>query len=318
MKGLREKFEALSFLLGMGLFIYLLAALGPGQILSHLQAIGPGIALILLLSAARNCARAASWYFSIEPKHRQISYWTIMNVMLAGEAIKYLTATGPILGEPAKAIMIRKRIPMLHGMSSILVENLIYSFSVVLFVIVSLPALTWLALPDRVKLASLIAAAAMSVAVLLAWLSISRRSHPIARALGGLGLRGAALRAHQLEASIYSFYEGRRPAFHLILGANLLAHLINVAEVCAILRSMGLPAKASYGIAVESVTKLINVVFFFVPLRAGVYEGGNALILQAVGLGPEAGLALAIVRKIRALLWAAYGLVVLFGRALRR
>jgi hypothetical protein len=187
----------------------------------------------------------------------------------------------------------------------------------VLFVVASLPALTWLALPEWMKLASLIAAAAMSAAALLAWLSISRRSYLIARWLGGLGFRGAALRARQLEESLYSFYERQRPAFYLILSANIVAHLANVAEVCAILKLMGLPAKVSYGVVVESGTKLINVVFFFVPVRAGVYEGGNALIFQALGLSPDAGLALAIVRKIRALLWAAYGLVVLLGRALR-
>lgn len=323
MKHLRKKFEFASFLVGLGLLVYLVVALGPGEILSHLRAMGPGIAVILLLSAARNCARAASWYFSIEPGHRQISYWTVMNVMLAGEAIKYLTATGPILGEPAKAIMVRKRIPILHGASSIVVENLIYSFSVVLFIIVSLPALAWLALPDRVKLASLAAVVAMLVAFLLIWASVSRRSYFIARALSRAAklrpsLGQMALRARQLEENIYSFYEGRRPAFYLILGVNMLAHLINVAEVCAILKLMGLPASVSYGLAVESGTKLINLAFFFVPTRAGVYEGGNALIFEALGLGPGAGLALAIVRKIRALLWAAYGLIVLFGRALER
>ena len=58
---------------------------------------------IIALSAVRNCVRAGAWYVAIEPDERHIAFVTLMNTMLAGEAIKYLTATGPLLAEPAKA-----------------------------------------------------------------------------------------------------------------------------------------------------------------------------------------------------------------------
>jgi putative effector of murein hydrolase LrgA (UPF0299 family) len=59
---------------------------------------------------------------------------------------------------------------------------------------------------------------------------------------------------------------------------------------------------------VEAVTKIINMVFFFVPARAGVYESGNALVLDAIGMTAAAGVALAIIRKLRAFVWAGYGI----------
>jgi len=71
---------------------------------------------------------------------------------------------------------------------------------------------------------------------------------------------------------------------------------------------MDLPASLAAGFVVEAVTKVINGAFFFVPTRAGVYESGNALTLQAIGLGSSAGVALAIIRKLRAFVWIAYGL----------
>jgi hypothetical protein len=64
-----------------------------------------------------------------------------MNVMLAGEAIKYLTATGPLLGEPAKAAMLRREVPLIEGLSSVIVENLIYNLTVFLVMLAGLPAL---------------------------------------------------------------------------------------------------------------------------------------------------------------------------------
>ena len=63
---------------------------------------------------------------------------------------------------------------------------------------------------------------------------------------------------------------------------------------------------------------MINLVFFFVPTRAGVYESGNALLLQALGMSAAAGFALAIIRKLRAFLWVGYGLVVIGVMMLRK
>ncbi|HKP13692.1 MAG TPA: hypothetical protein VJZ91_16345, partial [Blastocatellia bacterium] len=115
-------------------------------------------------------------------------------------------------------------------------------------------------------------------------------------------------RVREVEANVYNFYERRRAAFFGIFAVNMLAHLINVVEVCLILALMGLPASLAAGFVVEAVTKVINGAFFFVPTRAGVYESGNALTLKAIGLTSGAGVALAIIRKLRAFVWVAYGL----------
>jgi hypothetical protein len=85
--------------------------------------------------------------------------------------------------------------------------------------------------------------------------------------------------------------------------------LINIVEVYVILDLMGLRATLVSGFAVEAVTKVINAAFFFVPTRAGVFESGNALVLDALGMSASAGVALAIIRKLRALIWIGYGLV---------
>ncbi len=118
--------------------------------------------------------------------------------------------------------------------------------------------------------------------------------------------------------NLYTFYARRRRAFYLIFWLNMGAHLINVIEVYVILVLLELPGTFLTGFLVEAVTKVINLVFFFVPTRAGVYESGNALLLQALGMGAAAGVALAIIRKLRAFLWVGYGLVVIGVMTLRK
>ena len=322
-KSLFKKLEIASLIAGLALLAYLIKRTGLDEIARYFQLMGWGFALILALSAVRNLLRAGSWYFSIDPRHRDLSFWSLTNVMLAGEAIKYLTATGPLLGEPAKAAMVRRQVPLLAGFSSIVVENLIYNLSVALFMFAGLPALaTLVEVPARLKMAGYIFAAVTVLAILVAWISIRGRSFVFARLLERLSraragkserIETAASRTRSLEESIYSFYEQRRGAFFLILGLNMAAHLINVIEVYVILALIEQPASLSAGFVVESVTKIINAAFFFVPTRAGVYESGNEFVLQALGMSAGAGIALAIIRKLRAFVWAGYGLAVILS-----
>jgi glycosyltransferase 2 family protein len=325
-RSLLKWLHSVSFLAGVALFAYLIRQTGVGTIAHYLAMMGWGFAAILALSAARNLLRAASWYYAIDPQHRLVSFWSLMNVMLAGEAIKYLTATGPLLGEPAKAAMVRREVPLVAGFSSVIVENLIYNLTVFLLMLGGLPALAWLIdVPQRLQVAAWLFAATLIVAIGFVWLAVRGRWFILARMLEQLrrltGRRAAVeqenspsrfvkviARVREVEANVYAFYEHRRSAFFGIFAINVLAHLINVVEVCLILALMRLPSTLAIGFVVEAVTKVINGAFFFVPTRAGVYESGNALTLKAIGLTSSAGIALAIIRKLRAFVWIAYGL----------
>jgi Lysylphosphatidylglycerol synthase TM region len=313
----------LSLAAGLALFAYLIRQTGVGVIAGYLSELGWGFALIVALSEARNCLRAASWYFSIEPRHRHLRFWPLHNVMLAGEAIKFLTATGPFLGEPAKAAMVRGEVPLVHGFSSVVVENLIYNVTVFVLMLAGLPALALLeGVPGRLKLIGYIFAGGIIMFMAVTWLAVRGRWYVLARLLevvsritdrreeGGRVLRVAA-RVREVESNVSSFYEQRRGTFYLIFGINILAHVINVAEVYLILALMNLPASLWGGFVVEAVTKIINLVFFFVPTRAGVYESGHAVILGALGMSAAAGVTLAIIRKLRAFVWIGYGLAMI-------
>jgi glycosyltransferase 2 family protein len=325
-KSLLKWLQIISFVAGLLLFAYLIKQPGLANIMGYLAMMGWGFAAIMGLSVVRNLLRAASWYYAIDPRQRLISFWSLMNVMLAGEAIKYLTATGPLLGEPAKAAMLRRQVPLVEGFSSVLVENLIYNLTVFLVMLAGLPALAWLIdLPHQLQIAAYLFAAALVFVMGLVWLAVRGRWFILARMLERLRRLTArraidqvmtepprfaklTARVRQVEANIYAFYEDRRSAFFGIFVINMTAHLINVFEVCLILALMDLPASLATGFVIEAVTKVINGAFFFVPTRAGVYESGNALTLGALGLGTTAGVALAIIRKLRAFVWVAYGL----------
>ena len=325
--------QFVSFLAGVALFVYLIKETGVANLAGYLRTMGWGFVLIVALSAIRNCARAGSWYYAIEPSQREIGFWSLMNAMLAGEAIKYLTATGPLLGEPAKAAMVRRQIPLLQGFSSVLIENLIYYLSVFVFMIGGFCVLALVVgVPGSVRLSGYVLVSAIIIAVVVTWAAINWRWFMLARGLervARLSARGnmespsrrmdiVARQVREVENNLYSFYQQRRAAFVFIFMLNIGAHLINVVEVYVILFLMQQQSTLVTGFIVESATKVINMLFFFVPTRAGVYESGNALLLQMLGMSAAAGVALAIIRKLRAFVWIGYGLFVLGVMALGR
>jgi len=320
-------FHLLSFIAGAVLFVYVIKQTGITELKHHIGMLGlTGTLAIIGLSAVRNCMRAGSWYYSIEPQERGVTFWALMNTMLAGEAIKYLTATGPLVSEPAKAAMVRREVPLLQGLSSVVVENLVYYLTVFIFMFAGLPALLWLAeVPGDVKLAGLVLVAAIALSIVVVFIAIRLKSFILARSFDQIARRRRfsrvaplASNVRRIEENLYSFYEHRRRAFFVIFALNMASHLINIVEVWVILLLLDLPATMLNGFIIEAITKVINFVFFFVPTRAGVYESGNALLLQALGMSASAGVALAIIRKLRAFIWVAYGLVIIGILAARR
>ena len=66
----------------------------------------------------------------------------------------------------------------------------------------------------------------------------------------------------------------------------------------------------------ESVNRVINVVFKFVPLRTGIDEAGTGMLSKVLGFTTAIGVTLAIVRKARDIFWTAIGVALIVRRGL--
>ena len=119
---------------------------------------------------------------------------------------------------------------------------------------------------------------------------------------------------YHLESKVYDFYKHHPAAFFGMIACNLAAHLSSVVEVYVTLRLLGFNPLVSQAYIIESLTKVINFAFAFVPGTIGVYEGGTEVILQALGFAQATGVALALVRKAAIVFWTSIGLLVLTWR----
>ena len=230
---------------------------------------------------------------AVPSEHRRISFIQAFAARLGGEAISFLTFTGPLLGEATKVALLRKRIPLTYGVPALVVDNLIYNLSVVFFVLTGACVMLFTyQLPPLVHYVLIGIASVAAMGILAAGLAAKRRimllTWMIDR-LAQLRLSPKVIlkRRHHinhLESKVYDFYKHHPGAFFGMIACNLLAHLSSVVEVYVTLRLLGFTPNISQSYIIESLTKVINFAFAFVPGTIGVYEGGTEVILQRSAL----------------------------------
>lgn len=320
--------QVITFLAGVGLLALLIYKIGYDKILEPLSAVGWGFAVVLALNVARHLSRAGSLYLAIEPEHRSTGYWSVVAARFAGEAVNFFSFAGPFLGDATKAVLLKKRMPLAHGASAVIIDNILYYLSVILVILIGVATLIVGFGTGGAGLAN--ALAAIAIFSILGFigliLAIQYRFTPLSWLVRAMEKKGKAptflLKKQggilEVENNVFRFYHDRRADFYKVFGISLAVHALSVAEVYIALRYLGETVPISVAYITESLTKVINVAFSFVPGTIGVYEGGNGIILQILGYTAAIGVALALVRRGAILFSTMVGLLVLIWRGAAR
>ena len=314
-------------LVGLLLFAYFVRKAGVGLITSRIQELGAGFLLILVVSSGRYVVRALAWTRCIEPpfhlRFRDAFAARIMGDAL-GNVIPFVSAA---VSEPSKAVFVKDRVPLIVGLSGLAIENIFYGLSVAIFIFSGTATLLLtFSLPRPLRYASIGALTVTVVIVPLAYLIIRRQSRFLSRALGFIGDRGIVPglitkvrpRAESLEERIYGFYAKSERSFLSIFALDMCFHVAGVIEVFIVLSFISpTPPTITQAFILESVNRIINVAFKFIPLRAGVDEGGTGQVSKVLGFARGIGETLAVVRKGRELFWVAIGMALIWKRGHR-
>lgn len=315
--------QGIAFVLGLGLFVYVINRVGVEPIFDALKQIGFGVFIIIGMNGLRHVLRTLSMSVAVDPEHRKFTFGHVFAARLGGETVTFLTFTGPLLGEATKAALLRRRVPLAHGVPALFVDNMLYNLSVGAFMLSG--ALVMLAvypIPIVVSIV-LVGIAVMSASFIIAVsLAARKRVMLLTWIIDKLGQKGfhphfltsKREQIYSVETNVYNFYTHRKKSFFAMLGFDFLSHAASVLEVFIALRLLGYEPQVTAAYIIESLTKVINFAFSFVPGTIGVYEYGNKEILETLGYIAATGVALAIVRKAAIIFWTIIGLLILVWR----
>jgi hypothetical protein len=127
------------------------------------------------------------------------------------------------------------------------------------------------------------------------------------RSLAPRALSGRLEKLRTLEDTVYGFHRQDPIRLFTVLALEGVYHAAGVAEVFVTLAWIVGPPTLLVAFILETANRLTNVVFKFVPLRLGVDEAGSAIFTTVLGYTSATGATLALVRKVRMLVWTAVG-----------
>lgn len=89
---------------------------------------------------------------------------------------------------------------------------------------------------------------------------------------------------------------------------QLVGYLVGALETYWALALLGHPVSAGGAIAIEALTQAVRHAAFMVPAGLGVQEVAVVLLARMFGIGPEVGLSLALVKRMRELIFGCIAL----------
>lgn len=318
--------QMLGFLLGVWLLAFVVYKIGFRTLTETISKVGWGFLLIVALNGARHFLRAFCMYLAVPAEHRTFKFRYALAARLGGEAVSVITFTGPFLGEATKAALLKKNLPLSYGGAIVVIDNILYYTSVILLILSGVGIMSLTFSNGYSMKAALEIIAALSVLSFIGLILLVRfRVKPVGFTIRRMKKFNIAPNfllkrlpaVNELETNVYDFYTNRRTAFFSLILINFAAHALSVAEAYAVLHLLGFEANFTVSFIIESLTKVINFAFSFVPGAVGVYEGGNAVILHALGYTSATGVAVALVRRGAILFWTFIGLGILLWKTVK-
>jgi hypothetical protein len=271
---------------------------------------------VLFISGIRYMLRTSAWRLTFLAAE-QIPFWRLFQGMIAGEALAYLTFTGPFLGEPLKAAMV-KNVSFGKSLTSTVVEAFLNTVSATLLTFAGLLLLA--ALPWRSAHPFAYQGFGISICGLLLiggflglkfissiFTFVIRRLHSSGRSKQHRWEDYCSLVEERLE----HVRRDRPGSIEKILAITIICQLLLILEIVLALWPLGYRLDWTTLLVIEAGTKLAKAIFFFIPARVGADEGSSAGIFKLLGMSSYPGITLVLVRRMRALTWSFLGLAFL-------
>ena len=314
----KSRLIQIGFLLfGIALFTWVLWDVDLAELANSIRVIGLfRFALILLIYLIAFLLDVWVWQAAIVSSNMG-SQWLIKLfwIKLAAEAFNNGTPTGGVGGEPLKAILIHRYFAV--GYREAIASLILYKTIIVLSLIVFLGTgfavmITNPVLPEIYNKVATVGFVALSTGVILFFLI--QRYKFVSWISAFLIRRGASERVQRaldhirdMDERLAGFYTGSRKRFVVAYLLALANWIMGAVEVYYTMLFLGHPITMMEAVIIEVVVQLVRAGTFFIPSSIGVQEGTFLLVTGAISGNPTAGLAMGLVRRLREIIWIAWG-----------
>lgn len=310
-------FNAVVLVIGAVAFAILFHRLGWAATTKAIVDVGWGFAVIAAIDLASVFCDAGGIYSFIRPQ-TEVSYWRVFAAQASGLAINRLTP-GNSLGEPTKMTMLAGHVPESLAVAGVVMFNIAQYYIAFAAIVIGVPAtLLMLDLPPAAEIAVWISTGVIVVLAVGAAIIIKRGA--IATLIAGLArlrvisaARAASWTARiaDIDDQLKRVGDTRASGTKRGVGFIFLSRCLNWAGTIAVLLASHIPLTTLLVVAMLSVGILLTWLSTVVPLGVGISDGGNYALYGLLGASPAAGLVFSMVNRVRTIVLAAMGLIVM-------
>lgn len=323
---MKKLFPIISLILGLILFIAVMAWVGVGDIFKVFLRINPFYLLIyFLVSISIFFGYVLRWWIIIRVSTRKgVHIGRLFFYKTAGYAISYLTPFAKLGGEPVQTYFLSKeKIDMAHAASTVVIDKMLELTANVIFSLIGLIILALSFTLPKGSMTAIIWGLAFFVALIAIFYY---------RMLLGLGFfssiidffrltRFKAIRANRWkirdgEKRITDFYRSHKAAF---ISCSIISFALWVLSFLEFKLLMWVfDYEFSLAVLFFVVVFMGIATLFPFPAALGSQEAGQVTLFKIIGAEGNVGIGISLITRVRDILWTIVGLVFMYYKGVKR
>lgn len=312
-------FRLLYLSIGLALLGYVVADAELSEVYRQAAAFGvAGMAVVIALYSIEFLVDVAGWQLTFDSVPPRGSWLRrLYLVRTVGEALNLVTPMASMGGEPVKVVLLKKYygVPYGDASASVLLAKTVNLVSLAIFLA---GGFALILLDKRFSTAEIVAAGSgllVFCCVVLAFFLVqrlrlsSRSSARLSRWRMGERIRDYLHHIEAFDNRLVHFYSARKGRCSAAIALGVCAWFLGALGVYYTMRFLGTPVSFTDAWIIEAFAQLVRAGTFFIPASIGAQEGAFVLVCATLTGSASSGLAAALVRRFREIVWIGSGLV---------
>lgn len=332
---MKRKYQNTFFIFGLAVLLVMAAQLDFAEVWRGLRHTGYWFLAVVALWAFLYMFNTAAWYLIIRSQNDglsqsegpsttsgHISFWWLYKVTVSGFALNYATPGGLMGGEPYRVMELAPKIGTERASSSVILYVMTHIFSHFCFWL-SAVALYLCTQPLDFMMGVLLALIAV-FCVLGLWLFIAGyrkglavrtlnmlRHIPFVKRWARPFIDRHRAQLDTIDRQIAALHRQRKKTFVSAVALEFACRVCSALEVYFILLIIMPSVNYMQCILIIAFTTLFANLLFFMPLQLGGREGGFLMSTTRLGMSASAGAFVALIVRVRELVWTGIGLLLI-------
>ena len=322
---MKKKYQNMFFLFGIVVLAIMLTQLDYRQVWNGVKSAGYWFFAAVGLWAFLYALNTWAWYIIIRSGSKEpvkIKFLWLYKITVSGFALNYTTPCGLMGGEPYRVMSLSPIIGTERASSSVILYAMTHIFTHFLFWLLSI--LLYLVTEPLNFFIGGILALACAFCCLGVWFFLKGYRKGMAVRLMNLlkhvpgtkkWARGFIERHKEqldtIDSQISALHNQNRKTFLSAVLIELACRFCSALEVMFVLLVLNSDVSFAQCVLILAFTSLFANLLFFIPLQLGGREGGFVMSTAGLALSAGAGVFVALIVRIRELIWTAIGLLLI-------